>query len=104
MNEPLTIDVKVAYARPEEQVIVTLTVPVGTTVQQAIQLSGLLTRYAEINLAENKVGVYGEVRSLAHPLQPHDRVEIYRPLLADAKSLRRRRARQQESSVRGTGY
>lgn len=98
------ISVEVAYARPEEQVVVTLTVAKGTTVEQAIELSGILERFPEIDLSRSKVGVFGELTSLHRPLQAHDRVELYRPLCGDPRELRRRRiaqgkARTEQSSA-----
>jgi len=69
-----------------------LHVPVGTTLGEAIALSGMLKRYPDINLLKNKVGVFGKVRELDYVLKQGDRVEIYRPLIADPKEARRRRA------------
>jgi uncharacterized protein len=86
--------VEVAYARPQEQVVVELELAPGATLRSAIEASGLLQRFAEIDLATAKVGVFGRVRALDDALQPGDRVEIYRPLSADPKDARRERARQ----------
>lgn len=91
MAEPL-IDVEVAYAKPEEQVIVALNVPEGSSVEQAIKASGLLARFPEIELPEIKVGIFGNVCSMDQVLRQADRVEIYRPLLHDPKDARRQRA------------
>ena len=84
--------VEVAYARPEVQVILRLKVARGTSVQEAIQHSGLLERFPEIDLGENRVGIFGRLARLDAPVSPGDRVEIYRPLIADPKEVRRRRA------------
>lgn len=86
------IDVEVAYAKPEEQVILPLKVPVGTTAQQAILESGMLARFGEIDLAVNKIGIFSRVCPLEQILQQADRVEIYRPLANDPKEARRQRA------------
>lgn len=86
------IDVEVAYAKPEQQVIVTLKMPEGTTVEQAILASGLLSRFPEIDGADLKAGIFGSVCRLDQPLRIGDRVEIYRPLIHDPKEARRQRA------------
>jgi len=82
----------VAYAKPEEQAIVTLTMPEGATVDAAIKASGLLERFPEIALSELKAGIFGEVCKLDQPVQEADRIEIYRPLIHDPKDARRQRA------------
>lgn len=87
--------VEVAYARPEEQLILPLDVPEGTTVAQAIHLSGILRRFPEIDLSTQKVGIFSRIVGLDETLRAHDRVEIYRPLKVDPKEMRRRRARAQ---------
>jgi putative ubiquitin-RnfH superfamily antitoxin RatB of RatAB toxin-antitoxin module len=94
MTSCCAIYVEVAYARAEEQAVVPLTVAKGTTVGQAVNLSGLLERFPEIDLSRSKVGIFGELTSLDRLLQAHDRVEIYRPLCGDPRELRRRRIAQ----------
>lgn len=91
MALPALIDIEVAYARPEEQVTVALSVPVGTTVAEAVELAGFLRRFPEIDLRRNRLGVFGELTSPDRLVQEHDRVEIYRPLYADPRELRRQR-------------
>ena len=86
------IDVEVAYATPEQQMIVALKMPEGTTVEQAINVSGLLDRFPEIDAADIKVGIFGNVCKLDQQLRQGDRVEIYRPLIHDPKEARRQRA------------
>ena len=86
------IDVEVAYAMPEQQMIVALKMPEGATVGQAINASGLLNCFPEIAWADIKVGIFGSVCKLDQPLRQADRVEIYRPLLHDPKEARRQRA------------
>lgn len=86
------IAVEVAYARPEAQVLLGLKLPEGSTVGQAIEASGILALFPEIDPTVNKVGIFGSVCELDHPLKPHDRVEIYRPLPHDPKDTRRLRA------------
>jgi putative ubiquitin-RnfH superfamily antitoxin RatB of RatAB toxin-antitoxin module len=91
MDETL-IDVEVAYANPEQQVIVALEMQEGVTVEQAIKASGLLNRFPEIDATDLKVGIFGSVCKLDQPLRQADRVEIYRPLIHDPKEARRQRA------------
>ncbi|MGZ8190907.1 MAG: RnfH family protein [Methylococcaceae bacterium] len=86
------LDIEVAYAKPEQQVIVALKIPEGATVEQAIQASGLLTCFPEINESELKAGIFASVCELHQLLKQGDRVEIYRPLIHDPKEARRQRA------------
>lgn len=92
MVEETLIVVEVAYARPEEQVIIVLKVPDGTTIETAIKASGLLSRFQEIDLSEAKVGIFGKVCKLDQIVRQGDRIEIYRPLVHDPKEARRQRA------------
>ena len=86
------IDVEVAYATPEQQMIVALKMPEGATVEQAINASGLLNCFPEIVWTDIKVGIFGSVCKLDQSVRQADRVEIYRPLLHDPKEARRQRA------------
>ncbi len=87
-----SITVEVAFARLDEQVIVTVTVPAGATLADAIAQSRIGERFPEIDLQKHKVGVFGRLGKLDTVLQPGDRVEIYRPLVADPKVIRQQRA------------
>jgi len=89
---PAKIAVEVAYALPEKQYLRRVTLDAGATVEQAITASGLLALRTDIDLAKNKVGVYSRPVKLTDALSDGDRVEIYRPLIADPKELRRQRA------------
>jgi putative ubiquitin-RnfH superfamily antitoxin RatB of RatAB toxin-antitoxin module len=82
----------VAYALPEEQIILTLNAEPGITARQAIERSGILERFPQIDLASSKVGVFGKLAKLDVVLNAGDRVEIYRPLIADPKEARKKRA------------
>ena len=84
--------IEVAYAKPSEQVILTLDIADGLTAEAAIIESGILQRFPEIDLTINKVGVFGRLCKLDQVLRAGDRVEIYRPLLVDPKEMRRTRA------------
>ncbi len=86
------IEIEVAYAKPEEQVVVAINVPQGTTLDQAVTLSGLLVQFPEIKDSELKVGIFGAACKLAQTVRQGDRVEIYRPLTHDPKEARRQRA------------
>lgn len=88
------IAVEVAYALPQKQYLQRVTLDEGATVEQAIQTSGLLTLRVDIDLAKNKVGIYSRPAKLDDVVHDGDRVEIYRPLIADPKELRRQRAQQ----------
>jgi uncharacterized protein len=84
--------VMLCYATPAREVLRTLEVEAGTTILQAIEASGLLAELPGIDLAEQAVGIYGKKKGLDTVLRAHDRIEIYRPLLADPKESRRKRA------------
>lgn len=86
------ISIEVAYARPDEQLVVQLQAERGITAQEAIARSGMLKRFGDIDLTINKVGVFGKIVPLEQVLVPGDRVEIYRPLVADPKEARKKRA------------
>ena len=93
MVEPM-VDVEVVYAAVDRQVLLSVTVPAGTTVRAALLKSGVGDVFAELNLADCPVGIFGKVIADAdsRPVQAGDRIEIYRPLLADPKEVRRLRA------------
>ena len=86
------IRVEVVYALPARQVVKTLALPVGTSIEAAIRASGLLEEFPEIDLTANRTGIFGEFAGLDESLQGGERVEIYRALIADPKETRRRRA------------
>jgi uncharacterized protein len=88
------IQVEVVYALPHEQRVFTLMINDNLTVKQIIEQSGVLAVYPEIDLADNKVGVFSRNVKLDATVRDHDRIEIYRPLLADPKEIRRKRAEQ----------
>ncbi|MHB8920019.1 MAG: RnfH family protein [Halothiobacillus sp.] len=98
-NGPVTVTqalmpVEVAYALPDQQVILPVLVPTDATVESAIKASGVLDRFADIDLSRQKVGIFSRLVTLNQRLQPRDRIEIYRPLQADPKTARRERAAQ----------
>jgi putative ubiquitin-RnfH superfamily antitoxin RatB of RatAB toxin-antitoxin module len=85
------LSIEVCYALANEQTLIAVDLPEGATVQQAIDASGILQRYPQIDLGTQKVGVFGKLKPLDAVLADHDRVEIYRPLLVDPKLSRQRR-------------
>ncbi|TAN51840.1 MAG: RnfH family protein [Methylococcaceae bacterium] len=86
------IKVEVAYAKPAEQVILSVMLETDATVEAAIHASGILQRFPEIDLAQAKVGIFSKPCGLDHVPRPNERIEIYRPLIADPKEARRHRA------------
>jgi putative ubiquitin-RnfH superfamily antitoxin RatB of RatAB toxin-antitoxin module len=86
------IRVQVCYAKPERQVLRELDVSPSCTIRAAIEKSGIIQDAQEIDLTVFHVGVHGKIKTLDTPLREHDRIEIYRPLVADPKESRRRRA------------
>jgi len=86
------ITVEVAYALPAKQYLQRVKLDEGATVEEAIRASGLLELRSDIDLSKNKVGIYSRPVKLADVVSDGDRVEIYRPLIADPKELRRQRA------------
>ncbi|KAA8736279.1 RnfH family protein [Pseudomonas koreensis] len=93
MVEPV-IEIEVVYAAVDRQILRTLSVPEGTTVRETVLKSGIGDEFPELDLSECPLGVFGKV--IADPqvrlIQAGDRIEIYRPLLADPKEVRRLRA------------
>ena len=92
MTEQTVINVEVAYALPEKQAIVALQVPEGTTALEAATQSGISQKFDDIDLDNAKLGIFAKVVSPGQVLREGDRVEIYRPLIADPKEVRKARA------------
>ncbi len=86
------LQIEVSYAEPGRVFLRALTVAPGTTIAEAIERSGLLAEVAGIDLATQPVGLYGKKKPLDTVLRAHDRIEVYRPLVADPKDSRRKRA------------
>lgn len=92
MTDATGLHIEVAYALPQKQVLLRVNASLGTTVEDVIRRSGLLEQFPEIDLGKNKVGIFGKLVKLDEPVRDKDRVEIYRPLIADPKEVRRQRA------------
>ena len=84
--------VEVAYALPDKQSLISLEVEEGTTIKEAIEASGVLDTYNQIDLTRDKVGIFSKFATLETVLREKDRIEIYRPLIADPKKVRKERA------------
>ena len=95
--------ISVSYAHPEKPAWVRLDVEEGCTLRAAIERSGILGRYEDIDLTRNKVGVFGKIKPLDTVLAEGDRVEIYRPLIADPKAVRKKRADEGKVMKKGAG-
>jgi putative ubiquitin-RnfH superfamily antitoxin RatB of RatAB toxin-antitoxin module len=98
-----TINVEVAYALPEKQIIRAVNVDAGTTIGAAIVLSGIMMDFPELELEEAKVGIFGKAAVMTTVLSDGERVEIYRPLIADPKEVRRKRAAEGKAMKKGGG-
>jgi len=97
------INIEVVYALPGEQTLLRQPVASGTTVAEAIQVSGILQKYPEIDLKVNKLGIFGKLTKADAVLRDKDRIEIYRPLIADPKEVRRKRAEEGKVMKKGGG-
>ena len=97
------IKVEVCYALPAKQELVGVKLPEGATLAQALEASGLLQKYPEIDLKKNKFGIYAKLSKPDAVLRDRDRVEIYRPLIADPKEVRKQRAAEGKVMKKGAG-
>lgn len=96
-----TINVEVAYAEPNKQLILPVNVDVGTTVGGAIVQSGIMMKFPDLDIENSKVGIFGKTTAMTTVLQDANRVEIYRPLIADPKEVRRQRAAEGKTTKKG---
>lgn len=97
------IQVEVVYASPLRQKVVRIGVREGASVREAIEQSGLLAEFPEIDLDKNKLGIWNKLAKADAVLRDKDRVEIYRPLIADPKEVRRQRAAEGKVMKKGGG-
>jgi uncharacterized protein len=97
------VEVEVAYSAAQEQVLIPVAGDEGLTARGAIERSGVIRQFPEIDLAVNKVGIYGKLIPLDQALGSGDRVEIYRPLIADPKEQRKKRAAEGKVMRKGAG-
>ncbi len=97
------IHIELVYALPHEQTLLKLDVPVGTTITEGVKLSGILNKHPEIDLEKSKFGIFGKLSKADAVLRERDRIEIYRPLIADPKEVRRKRAEEGKVMKKGGG-
>lgn len=100
-TDPITVEV--VYALPLQQPLLHVQLAEGATVEDAIRASGVLDAFPEIDLAKNKVGIFSKLVKLDETVRDRDRVEIYRPLIADPKEVRRKRAEEGKVTKKGGG-
>ena len=98
---PDKIMIEVSYALPKKQIIIPILVSKDISVKEAIELSGILKKFKEIDLSINQVGIFGKLTTLDKILRDRDRIEIYRPLIADPKEIRRKRAAEGKEMKKG---
>ena len=98
-----TLKVEVCYALAEKQILIPVSLPQGATLLQAVEASGILEKYPEIDPAKNKFGIYAKLSRPDTQLRDRDRVEIYRPLIADPKEVRKQRAAEGKVMKKGAG-
>jgi hypothetical protein len=103
MDNKMPTTIEVAYATPNKQVILTVPFKAEMTVEKAVLASGVLDEFPEIDLNKNAVGIFSKPCKLDTQLRVGDRVEIYRPLIADPKEVRRQRAEAGKVTKRGAG-
>ncbi|MGV6806428.1 MAG: RnfH family protein [bacterium] len=104
-SDEKTITVEIAYALPDRQALIEISVPEGTTALAAVKTSGILDQFPDIDPGTAKMGIFSQMlgtKGLAAPeeyvLEERDRVEIYRPLIADPKEVRKQRAKERASA------
>ncbi len=97
------IYVELVYALPAQQMLLKSEVPKGTTIAEAVKLSGILDKFPEIDLEKGRFGIFGKLSKLDTVLREKDRIEIYRPLIADPKEVRRKRAEEGKAMKKGGG-
>jgi len=97
------IQVELIYALPEEQNLLVLKINEGATVKDVVLVSGILEKHPELDIEKMKVGLFGKLTKMSQIIRDKDRVEIYRPLIADPKEVRKRRAAEGKRLKKGGG-
>jgi uncharacterized protein len=95
--------IEVAYALPHKQLIIPISMPPEANAEAAIRASDILNKFPEIDLNVNQIGIFGKLSKLDAPLRNLDRIEIYRPLIADPKEVRKQRAEEGKVMKKGGG-
>ena len=99
----MTINIEVVYALADVQALIKKEVPDGSTVMDGIEASGILAKFPALDLSAHKLGIFGKLTKPDTVLRDKDRIEIYRPLIADPKEVRRRRAEEGKVMKKGGG-
>ena len=97
------INIELVYALPQQQTLLKFEVPAGTTLGDAVRLSGILEKHPEIDAAKAKYGIFGKLSKTDVVMRDKDRIEIYRPLIADPKEVRKKRAEEGKVMKKGGG-
>ncbi len=97
------LNVEVCYAMSNKQEVVRVRISEGATLQNGLDASGLLVKYPEIDIRKNKFGIWNKLSKLDAVLRDKDRIEIYRPLIADPKEVRKQRAAEGKVMKKGAG-
>lgn len=97
------IAVEVAYVGEQDQALLAVEADAGITAREAVERSGILRRFPEIDLGKNKIGIFGKLAKPDQVLESGDRIEIYRPLIADPKETRKKRAAEGKVMRKGAG-
>ena len=92
MGNAERIRVEVVYPLPQEQLLLEVHLPHGASIRDGILASGVLARYPQLDINTLEAGIFGKLAKLDGPLRDRDRIEIYRPLIADPKAVRQQRA------------
>lgn len=100
INESEMIQVEVVYGTPTRQELLSIDVKAGSTVEEVVLESGIIESFPEIDLKVNGVGIWNRIVKLKDEVKDFDRIEIYRPLLADPKEVRKRRAEKAKAEGR----
>ena len=95
------VNIEVAYALPEEQTLLTVEVPEGAEIKTAIIKSKILELHSELDIETLEVGIFGKLAKMNQVVRDKDRIEIYRPLIADPKEVRRRKAAEGKKLKKG---
>jgi len=103
MEKLENFEVEVAYAKPDVQVILSVEAEEGMTIRQVIERSGVLEQFPEIDMDKDKVGIFSKLSKLDATVRAKDRIEIYRPLIADPKAVRKQRAAEGKKMSKGGG-
>jgi len=101
LNGEGLIDIEVVYGLPHKQVLLSLKVPTGTTIEHSITLSGIVNHFPEIIASEAVVGIFSKADKVENTVNQGDRIEIYRPITADPKEMRKLRAERAKQAKNG---